>query len=201
MGIEDMQPGMKLSLHLKDAPDVEYLGELIRQIPEGLLVSCQKKLTIEESTPCLIQITAGNILYCWDKATILPDSDKDHHTFRILISTRPRINNRRKYPRMDLNNYCTIQLDGSDQTYHAQLDNLSANGFAFLATDKIFSQIKGAQLKITIEDFDLKNHNVLEGRIIRCSNDNGLFIVGCQMPEDNFYIMEYVEQHLKKDNK
>ncbi len=45
-----------------------------------------------------------------------------------------------------------------------------------------------------------ENHNELEGRIIRCSDDNGLYIVGCQMPEDNFYILEYVEKNLGKNN-
>ena len=41
-------------------------------------------------------------------------------------------------------------------------------------------------------------HSVLEGHIIRCSNNNGVYIVGCQMPEDNPYIKDYVETQLKK---
>ena len=65
-------------------------------------------------------------------------------------------------------------------------NNISANGFAFLATDNIFTQSKNASITVTIHDFALPDHNVLEGRIIRCSDDNGLFIVGCQMPEDKF---------------
>ena len=196
MGIEDIQPGMKIDLKLVGHDDTEYLGELIEQIPEGLLVSCQKKLTIAETTPCTLQITAGNILYCWDKATITPAPENGAHAFKIAINTRPRINNRRKYPRMDLNNACTIKFKDSDKEYAATMDNISANGFAFLATDKIFSQSKDATVIVTIKDFALPNHNVLEGRIIRCSDDNGLFIVGCQMPEDNFYILEYVENNL-----
>lgn len=198
MGIEDIQPGMKIDLKLVGQDDTEYLGELIEQIPEGLLVSCQKKLTITEAIPCTLQITAGNILYCWDKATISPASESGAHAFKIVINTRPRINNRRKYPRMDLNNACTIKFKDSDKEYAATMDNISANGFAFLATDKIFSQSKDAVILVTIKDFALPNHNVLEGRIIRCSDDNGLFIVGCQMPEDNFYILEYVEKNLQK---
>lgn len=71
MGIEDVKPGMKIDLQLAGQKDDNYLGELIEQIPEGLLVSCQKKLTINGSASCMLQVTAGNILYCWDKATIL----------------------------------------------------------------------------------------------------------------------------------
>lgn len=198
MGIEDIKPGMKIDLQLVGQEDVQYLGELIEQLPEGLLVSCQKKLTINGSASCMLQVTAGNILYCWDKATISPAPESGEHAFRITITTRPRINNRRKYPRMDLNNTCTIKFKNSDTEYAATMENISANGFAFLATDKIFSQSKNAEVIITIHDFALPNHNVLEGRIIRCSDDNGLYIVGCQMPEDNFYILEYVEKNLNK---
>ena len=198
MGIEDVKPGMKIDLQLAGQEDVKYLGELIDQIPEGLLVSCQKKLTINGSASCMLQVTAGNILYCWDKAAISPAPESGEHAFKITITTRPRINNRRKYPRMDLNNTCTIKFKNSDTEYAATMENISANGFAFLATDKIFSQSKNAEVIITIHDFALPNHNVLEGRIIRCSDDNGLYIVGCQMPEDNFYILEYVEKNLNK---
>ena len=198
MGIEDIKPGMKIDLQLVGQKDVKYLGELIEQIPEGLLVSCQKKLTINGSASCMLQVTAGNILYCWDKATISPAPESGEHAFKITITTRPRINNRRKYPRMDLNNTCTIKFKNSDTEYAATMENISANGFAFLATDKIFTQSKNAEVIITIHDFALPNHNVLEGRIIRCSDDNGLYIVGCQMPEDNFYILEYVEKNLEK---
>ena len=197
MGIEDIRPGMKIDLNLAGQGDTEYLGELIEQIPEGLLVSCQKELALTDTASCTLQITAGNILYCWDKAVISPAPEKGAHAFKIIINTRPRINNRRKYPRMDLNNACTIKFKNSDTEYAATMDNISANGFAFLATDNIFTQSKNASVTVTIHDFALPNHNVLEGRIIRCSDDNGLFIVGCQMPEDNFYILEYVEKNLE----
>ena len=198
MGIEDIKPGMKIDLQLVGQEDVQYLVELIEQLPEGLLVSCQKKLTVNGSASCMLQVTAGNILYCWDKATISPAPENGEHAFKITITTRPRINNRRKYPRMDLNNTCTIKFKNSDTEYAATMENISANGFAFLATDKIFTQSKNAEVIITIHDFALPNHNELEGRIIRCSDDNGLYIVGCQMPEDNFYILEYVENNLNK---
>ena len=197
MGIEDIQPGMKIDLKVAGQGDTEYLGELIEQIPEGLLVSCQKELALTDTASCTLQITAGNILYCWDKAVISPAPEKGAHAFKIIINTRPRINNRRKYPRMDLDNACTIKFKNSNTEYAATMDNISANGFAFLATDNIFTQSKNASVTVTIHDFALPDHNVLEGRIIRCSDDNGLFIVGCQMPEDNFYILEYVEKNLE----
>lgn len=156
MGIEDIQPGMKIDLKVAGQGDTEYLGELIEQIPEGLLVSCQKELALTDTASCTLQITAGNILYCWDKAVISPAPEKGAHAFKIIINTRPRINNRRKYPRMDLNNACTIKFKNSDTEYAATMDNISANGFAFLATDNIFTQSKNASITVTIHDFALR---------------------------------------------
>lgn len=197
MGVEDVQPGMKLEVQLAGQKNKKYYGELIRQIPEGLLASCEEDLSLTETKACVLQIIAGNILYCWEKATITPDPDAGAHNFKIVITTRPRINNRRKYHRMDLKNACTISFKGSEVSYTGTMDNISANGFAFLVTDKIFAQSKSAEVLVKIENFDLPDHNELEGRIIRCSDDNGLYIVGCQMPEDDFYIYEYVEKHMK----
>lgn len=198
MGIEDLQPGMKLELQLTGQGEEKYLGELVGQIPEGLMVSCQKDLILKEQKSCSLQIIAGNILYCWDNVTVIPDLTSGPHMFKIAISTRPRINNRRKYERMELHNDCIVKFKDSDREYPASMDNISANGFAFLARDSVFPESKEANITVTIEDFALPDHNVLEGRIIRCSDDNGLYIVGCQMPEDDFYIYEYVEQSLKK---
>jgi ABC-type transporter Mla subunit MlaD len=110
MGIEDIQPGMKIDLKVAGQGDTEYLGELIEQIPEGLLVSCQKELALTDTASCTLQITAGNILYCWDKAVISPAPEKGAHAFKIIINTRPRINNRRKYPPY-----------GSEQCLHHQV--------------------------------------------------------------------------------
>ena len=78
------------------------------------------------------------------------------------------------------------------------MDNISANGFAFASTDQFFANSKGTDVSVTIENFVLTAHNVLEGRIIRSTDNNGTYLVGCQMPEDNIYIMEYVESILRK---
>ncbi|MFR8845021.1 MAG: methyl-accepting chemotaxis protein [Waltera sp.] len=197
MGIEDIQPGMKIDLKVAGQGDTEYLGELIEQIPEGLLVSCQKELALTDTASCTLQITAGNILYCWDKAVISPAPERVLMPSKSSLIPDPGSITAVNTPRMDLNNACTIKFKNSDTEYAATMDNISANGFAFLATDNIFTQSKNASITVTIHDFALPDHNVLEGRIIRCSDDNGLFIVGCQMPEDNFYILEYVEKNLE----
>lgn len=121
----------------------------------------------------------------------------DNKHYDVIITGRPRINNRRKYPRIDANNSCSITLQSTGARYQGHLDNISANGFAFISNDPVFLDAKGETVIITIDNFALASHNVLEGRIIRCSDHDGEYIVGCQMPDDNVYIMEYIESRLR----
>ena len=58
---------------------------------------------------------------------------------------------------------------------------------------------KSEEISMEIHDFVLARHNRLEGRVIRCSDDEGSYIVGCQMPEDDFFIRDYVSGRLKRE--
>ena len=195
MGIEDVEAGMKVIITLKDSAK-PYHGELIEQNDTGLVVKTNDYITINKKTNCEIQVVVDNVLYCWNTAIIQPNTSHEC-LYSILISGRPRINNRRKYPRIDASNTCTITMTDSGETYSGQLDNISANGFAFLSSAPAFTNAKGESLTIKIDNFALASRNVLEGKIIRCSDHDGVYIVGCQMPEDNVYIMEYIESRLR----
>ena len=59
-----------------------------------------------------------------------------------------------------------------------------------------FADSKGTDILLNILSFDLPDQAALEGHIIRSSDDEGMYIVGCQMPEDNMAIKDYVEQLL-----
>lgn len=115
-------------------------------------------------------------------------------TYFIRVNTRAKINNRRKYPRMDFSSLCIITDKTTGQTFNGKMDNISANGFAFLSTNPFFADCKGCNITITIDKFVLPDQNVLEGRIIRSSDNDGVYIVGCQMPEDNLRIMDYINK-------
>lgn len=195
MGIEDVEAGMKVIITLKDSA-TPYHGELIEQNDTGLIVKTKDYISINEKTNCGIQVVVDNVLYCWNTAFILPDTSHEC-VYSILINGRPRIKNRRKYPRIDARNTCTITMTNSGESYSGQLDNISANGFAFTSSAPVFTNAKGESLTIKIDNFALASRNVLEGKIIRCSDHDGVYIVGCQMPEDNVYIMEYIESRLR----
>lgn len=196
MGVEDILPGMKAMVELDpDSPHpVEYHGELTEQRDQGLMIRFNDKLPVDKKpVTCRLQVTAGNVLYCWDGAELCADADGDFHTFLILLRSRPKINNRRKYPRIDVSNTCAIHIKDSGETFRGKLYNISANGFAFIVADQFFADCKGKQLMVEVDHFMLPEQSTLEGRIIRSSDNDGVYIVGCQMPEDNFAIMKYVE--------
>lgn len=195
MGIEDVEAGMKVIITLKDSA-TPYHGELMEQNDTGLIVKTNDYISINKKTNCGIQVVVDNVLYCWNTAFIQPDTSHEC-VYSILINGRPRIKNRRKYPRIDANNTCTITMTNSGESYSGQLDNISANGFAFTSSAPVFTNAKGESLTIKIDNFALASRNVLEGKIIRCSDHDGVYIVGCQMPEDNVYIMEYIESRLR----
>ncbi len=193
MGTEDVQPGMKLSVTLKDGKN--YYGEVLTRENNTLSIFLANAPKLTEVTECKLQVTVGNVLYCWDPAKIVHTEQEEDSHFTIQIESRPKINNRRKYPRLDISNACTITLtDGT--TIEGKLDNLSANGFAFLTHDNYFATHKGVDIRVKIHNFDLPQHDVLEGRVIRCSDNEGLYIVGCQMPGDDFFIRDYVKGKL-----
>ena len=197
MGLDDIHAGMKAKVILpKHLERMEYHGE-VRSVAENsisLILSDNPQLNGSET--CKIQVTVDNVLYCWDQAQIQADTASGSHVYALQLSARPEIKNRRKYPRADVSNPCTITLKDSDTTFSGQLDNISANGFAFLIRDPFFMDHKHADVAIDIQNFALSDQSHLEGHVIRCSDDEGVYIVGCQMPEDNYAIRNYVDSLL-----
>ena len=197
MGLDDIHAGMKAKVILpKHLERMEYHGE-VRSVAENsisLILFDDPQLNGSET--CKVQVTVDNVLYCWDQAQIQADTASGSHVYALQLSARPEIKNRRKYPRADVSNPCTITLKDSDTTFSGQLDNISANGFAFLIRDPFFMDHKHADVAIDIQNFALSDQSHLEGHVIRCSDDEGVYIVGCQMPEDNYAIRNYVDSLL-----
>lgn len=195
MGVEDLLPGMKLMVEV--GTDNKYYGELISHDDDVMTIRLNNDGIIADNTECKVQVTVGNVLYCWDKVRVKGIGAA--RTYSVFIESRPKINNRRKYPRVDIDNSCTVTIKDTGRSIECKLDNISANGFAFITRDACFMDHKSEEISMEIHDFVLTRHNRLEGRVIRCSDDEGSYIVGCQMPEDDFFIRDYVSERLKKE--
>ena len=192
MGIADVGPGMKVLVRTSD--NAAYSGELISHTQDRVLISLEENPALSTPIDCNLQITVGNIIYFWEKA-LLDTSDTN---YSVLLQSRSKILNRRKYPRIDISNTCTVTLKDTGETFTGKFENLSANGFALIMTSPVFADCHGKEISVSIHNFALPSHAELNGRIIRCSDNDGMYIIGCQMPEDDYQIKKYVESCLKK---
>ena len=192
MGIADVGPGMKVLVRTSD--NAAYSGELISHTQDRVLISLEENPALSTPIDCNLQITVGNIIYFWEKA-LLDTSDTN---YSVLLQSRSKILNRRKYPRIDNSNTFTVTLKDTGDTFTGKFDNLSANGFALIMTSPVFADCHGKEISVSIHNFALPSHAELKGRIIRCSDNDGMYIIGCQMPEDDYQIKKYVESCLKK---
>ena len=55
--------------------------------------------------------------------------------------------------------------------------------------------MKNKIITVEVDDFAVIGVKPLVGCVIRCSNNDGEYIVGCRMPEDSEAIKEYVSKN------
>lgn len=202
MGVQDIRAGMKLSLVTAepDAEKKEYKGEVVACEDKNITVAledCTQTLVHkrERLAKCQLRIVVENTLYSWDEVELRPVHHGGEGTYQITIETNPQVMNRRKYPRMPLNNVCGIKIKGDQQIMSGRMVNISANGFAFAIRSGAFAEMKGRDVLVDIKDFALLRGRPLEGCVIRATNNDGEYIVGCRMPQDIDAIKVYVSNH------
>lgn len=199
MGTQDVKPGMKISIIEGEGNDrIDRRGEVLEQNENNFLVTLwqQEPLDLKyRSQNWQLRIVVDNVLYYWDNIMIEAVKGRSGNCYKLLINSNPNVMNRRKYPRMPIANACTIKLEDSGSSFRGKMVNISANGFAFAVRDAEFADAKGRQVKLLLESFPLPELDTLEGCIIRSTNDEGEYIVGCRMPEDNLAVRDYVNKN------
>ena len=198
MGVQDIRPGMKIAVLFKDAANKEYLGEVVECEGKEFWVSFIDRnfdFASEKNHLCQLRIVVDNVLYHWEDVPFKVGKRGD---YKFVVETTPKVFNRRKYSRMPLSNLCTITLKNDNKSYRGRMVNISANGFAFAIREDVFANLKGADILLSIEEFDVLQGEALEGCIIRSSNNQGEYIVGCRMPQDSKVIKEYVKRNFSE---
>lgn len=201
MGVQDVRNGMKIAIVLNDAGSKkEYTGEVVNCIDKEVYITLSNKAQDvvdkkEKQAFCQLRIVVDNVLYSWEEIEIYPVKNNTEGTYKLIVETNPKVFNRRKYPRMPIANSCSVMVKGTDKSYSGRMVNISANGFAFASREGIFAGVKGKNVVVDVRDFDVLKGRALEGCIIRSSNNDGEFIVGCRMPEDSEEIREYVSRN------
>ena len=200
MNVSDIKSGMKFRMVIEDQTNAkeEYTGEVVDRKDNNVYININNRAAFDDkrrNLKCSFNAVVDNVLYCWNGIAIHNVKAGEKGQFKLTIDTNPQVYNRRKYPRMPLDNKCTISVDGTDITYYGHMVNISANGFAFSVNDSSFENMKGKNIVIEIDNFDVIKDKEIQGCIIRCSNDDGNYIVGCRMPEDSNEIKDYVNKN------
>lgn len=200
MNVSDIKSGMKFRMVIEDQTNAkeEYTGEVVDRKDNNVYININNRAAFDDkrrNLKCSFNAVVDNVLYCWNGIAIHSVKAGEKGQFKLTIDTNPQVYNRRKYPRMPLDNKCTISVDGTDITYYGHMVNISANGFAFSVNDSSFENMKGKNIVIEIDNFDVIKDKEIQGCIIRCSNDEGNYIVGCRMPEDSNEIKDYVNKN------
>ena len=198
MSIHDIKPGMWVSVTPSKTPNKEYKAEIIGSFEDGVftrkLLLGKRELVLEKDETYQLLIVVDNMLYKWENVKIALQKDT---TYKINVMANPAVYNRRKYPRLPMDNPCEIKLQSEKGSYNGRMVNLSANGFAIATRAEQIGAAKGREIEIKIEGFDLLKEQTLTGHIIRVSNNDGEFILGCRMPEDYLDIRGYVNQKMQ----
>lgn len=200
MNVSDIKRGMKFRMVIEGQTNAkeEYTGEVVDRKDNNVYININNRAAFDDkrrNLKCSFNAVVDNVLYCWNGIAIHNVKAGEKGQFKLTIDTNPQVYNRRKYPRMPLDNKCTISVDGTDITYYGHMVNISANGFAFSVNDSSFENMKGKNIVIEIDNFDVIKDKEIQGCIIRCSNDEGNYIVGCRMPEDSNEIKDYVNKN------
>lgn len=200
MGVQDVRSGMKISISNVNGVKKEYSGEVVERKGNELYITVDEKDSElfdkkDKHTRCNFNIVVDNVLYYWENISIRHSKAAESGEYKLYIESNPQVHNRRKYPRMPIANACTIKFENDDKTYNGRMVNVSANGFVFSVCDSAFVNAKDKNIIVSVDNFDEICTNPLEGCIIRCSNNDGEYTVGCRMPEDIISIKHYVNNN------
>ena len=200
MGVQDVRSGMKISISNVNGVKKEYSGEVVERNGNELYITVDEKDSElfdkkDKHTRCNFNIVVDSVLYYWENISIRHSKAAESGEYKLYIESNPQVHNRRKYPRMPIANACTIKFENDDKTYNGRMVNVSANGFAFSVCDSAFVNAKDKNIIVSVDNFDEICTNPLEGCIIRCSNNDGEYTVGCRMPEDIISIKHYVNKN------
>lgn len=202
MGVQDVKPGMRVTIVRSDGTShgKAYSGEIREQREKSLLIYLEeneKPVQIEVKDLIFqLQIAVDSVLYEWKDVSLHITKNADAGCYEVVTESAPSVKNRRKYPRLTIADKCNIELQSSKETFSGAMVNISANGFAFTVKNERFANVVGNRVRVVIPGFAVPEARKIEGRIIRSSNNEGEFIIGCRMPSDITGLADYVNRHL-----
>ena len=192
MGIKDVKAGMHLTLTVRtENEEKEYKGNVTDKTEDTITAELfDGNVKPVKGAKCLLSVVVENEMYHWDDVQV---RSADERKVQIAVEGNPRVLNRRKHPRLPLNNQCTAVIGSTGVTIEGKMVNISAGGFSFASYDQALKESKGKDVTLKIHNFELKSASEMRGCIIRVTDNDGQFIVGCRMYEERDDILNYVK--------
>ena len=191
MGVKDLETGMYLTINETEGESrVEHKGRVKEIVNEDTFAVelLTDTLIVKKHVAYSVSIIVGNEMYYWDNLKISAAGN----VVNLSVEGNPKVLNRRKFPRMPLNNSCSVVLNGEDTVVSGHMVNISAGGFAFASRDNRLKDAKGKTLQLKIANCPIATATLLQGTIIRVTDNEGQYIVGCRLLEERDDIMKYV---------
>jgi len=196
MSLEDLQDGMRVSVAEKGSTR-ELEGEVVGIDVDTIIVKMYSHDAFDARVAkkrYTVRAVVRNALYIWEDIEVRPDPEMVA-CYRLHVEDKPKVVNRRKYPRLPIKNSCKIRLRSEDKMYMGKMVNISAGGYAFVCGEEVFANALNEMVEVTIQDLPGVKAEPLKAVVLRCTDNQGEYIVGCRMLEDNLEIKEYVEKH------
>ncbi len=204
MGVKDVNAGMNMVITAGTggSNQKEYETEVAGVAEDGVLIQALSSAEAffqagGAKQTYNIRIIVNNAMYTWDNLQVSLIKENGATYYKFWIDSNPRVVNRRKYPRLSIDNSCKIAFTGKSQSFNGRMVNISAGGYAFACSATEFGDAIGKEIELTIQGLDFANGEPLRGVIIRSTDADGKYIVGCRMLEDNVAIRDYVKQRMR----
>lgn len=196
MGISDVQPGMYVVLAEENGQiKKEYKGYVVSTAEKTVVVDLQdENFGISRAGKYALTVVVENELYIWKEVTLAPGEKG----VEVKVESHPKVFNRRKHPRMPISNSCVATIDQNGSTIEGTMVNISAGGFAFYSYDRVLKAAKGSNITLTAEGLNLNEGSAMRGCIIRVTDNEGQYIVGCRMINERNDILEYVDKNYQQ---
>ncbi len=190
MTTEDITAGMYFTLEEAGDTVKEYKqrvtsvkeNRIYAKLPSGMN-------SVSSSFAYHISVIVDNRIYRWENI----QAELNDNTLCLTVNGNPQVFNRRKYRRGPLFNHCHFTIEGSDMPYIGTMVNISAGGYSFFSDAEELKDARGKLIELSIDDFPLLDGEALESTVIRVTDNNGVYIVGCRMFSDNEDIDRYIE--------
>lgn len=201
MSTKDITQGMRVKL-IETGTKEKYKTEVAELHNEKILLNTsaatQAYLKDYKKNTYEVHINVNNTTYTWQGVEIKKVTLNKTEYYQLITEGNPTVMNRRMHPRLPMSNACDILIRVKNQTFKGKMVNISAGGYAFACDAPEFDNSVGTKVELIIHDFELTKGKDLPAKIIRSTFDQGKYIVGCRMPEDNLEIQQYVEKRMKK---